>query len=135
MDAAAAMLGRRYSMGGTVVHGRQIGRTIGFPTANLAPDTGKLLPANGVYAARAVVEGAGEWPAMVNIGRRPTVETSADAPVSVEAHLIGADADMYGRRMTLYFAARLRDERAFASVDELRTQLGADREKTMEICK
>ena len=131
VDTAADMLGRLYSVGGTVGHGRELGRTIGFPTANLEPDAAKLLPAGGVYAARATVEGLGTWPAMVNIGRRPTVDPADNAPVTVEAHLIGADADMYGRRMTLAFASRLRDERAFPSVEALSRQLEADRRNTL----
>lgn len=126
VEEAARLLGRPYEVSGTVVHGKQVGRTIGVPTANLQPDEGKLLPAPGVYAARARVEGPGEWPAMVNIGHRPTVEGRDDAPLSVEAHLIGADADMYGRRMTLQFVRRLRDERRFGSLQELREQLERD---------
>ncbi|MDE6541963.1 MAG: riboflavin biosynthesis protein RibF [Muribaculaceae bacterium] len=124
--AAAELLDRPYSVSGTVVHGRRLGRTLGFPTANLQPDPCKLLPAAGVYEADATVDGLGRWPAMVNIGRRPTVDHRADAPLSVEAHLIGADADMYGRRMTLEFRRRLRDERRFASPQELKAQLERD---------
>lgn len=126
MCEAADMLGRLYSVGGTVEHGRELGRTIGYPTANLRADVCRLLPARGVYAAMAEVEGVGRWPAMVNIGVRPTVDTSAAPAQSVEAHLIGADADMYGRRMNLEFVSRLRDERRFGSLDELRAQLAAD---------
>lgn len=133
VDAAADMLGRYYSVGGTVGHGRALGRTLGFPTANLVPDTEKLLPAGGVYAALATVDGHEAVPAMVNIGRRPTVESSADAPLTVEAHLIGIDADLYGHRMILEFVSRLRDERAFSSVDSLRTQLEADRAAAVRV--
>jgi riboflavin kinase/FMN adenylyltransferase len=130
-EKAADMLGRRYSVGGTVAHGRKLGRTIGFPTANLSPDPCKLLPATGVYAATASVDGIGTFPAMVNIGHRPTVDRTSDAPLSIEAHLIGADADMYDRRMVISFVRRLRDERTFASVDELASQLAADRENAI----
>lgn len=131
---AAAMLGRDYSVGGTVVHGRELGRTLGFPTANVAVDPVKLLPACGVYACRALVEGdSREYGAMVNVGRRPTVDASADAPVSVEAHLTDACADLYGRRLELLFAARLRDERRFYSLDALKAQLAADREATIAL--
>ncbi len=130
-EKAADMLGRRYSVGGTVAHGRKLGRTIGFPTANLSPDPCKLLPATGVYAATASVDGIGTFSAMVNIGHRPTVDRTSDAPLSIEAHLIGADADMYDRRMVISFVRRLRDERTFASVDELASQLAADRENAI----
>jgi len=130
---AAVMLGRFYSVGGKVVRGAQFGRTIGFPTANLAPDGRKLLPGAGVYAAVAAVDGCGEWPAMVNVGRRPTVDRSPDAALTVEAHLIGAGADMYGRSMTLRFVRRMRDERCFSSVEMLRGQLEADRADANDI--
>lgn len=130
---AAVMLGRPYSIAGTIGHGRQLGRTIGFPTANLETEAAKLLPATGVYAAWATVEGVGRWPAMVNIGRRPTVESTESAPLSVEAHLIGADADMYGRRMTIEFSERLRDERRFSSIEELAGQLSADRDNVLKM--
>lgn len=129
---ATEMLGRHYSVGGTIEHGRELGRTIGFPTANLLPDKGKLLPEAGVYAAIATVDGSGRWPAMVNIGHRPTVDHTPDAPLSVEAHLIGADGDLYGRRMTLAFVERLRSEQRFSSVDALRKQLEADRALTLK---
>lgn len=128
--AAAQMLGRDYSLSGTVVPGRRLGRRLGYPTANLAADPVKLFPALGVYACRATVAGA-EYPAMVNIGRRPTVESDADAPVSIEAHLIGADGDMYGRDMRLEFVGRLRSEQRFDSLDALRARLAADRDAAL----
>lgn len=129
-EDAALMLGRPYSLAGHVVAGRQLGRTIGFPTANIEPLAGLAVPATGVYCARARV-GETLFPAMVNIGHNPTVATGA--PLSIEAHLIGFEGDLYGREMILEFTARLRDERRFGSVDELAAQLGMDREKCLQM--
>ena len=126
MAEAAQMLGRPYSLSGTVVRGRQLGRTIGFPTANLTTDAMKLLPATGVYAGRAIVGESDTWPAIVNIGHRPTVEANADAPISIEAHLAGCSADLYDRRLTIEFDRRLRDEQTFPSLEALRRQLQTD---------
>ena len=130
VKSAANLLGYHYELTGPVVHGKQLGRTIGFPTANqYVTDLRKLLPADGVYACRAVVDG-NEYPAMVNIGHRPTVD-GADSPRSIEAHLIGADCDLYDRRLTLRFHHRLRGEVRFDSVDALRRQLLLDRENAL----
>ncbi len=115
------MLGRPYSLTGTVVRGRRLGRTIGFPTANLEPPTGMMLPAAGVYAGR-----IGEHTAVVNIGRRPTVDKRTDAPLSIEAHLSGFSGDLYGRRLTLEFLARLRNEQKFASLEQLKEAINND---------
>ncbi len=124
-DEAAAILGRRYSLSGTVVRGRQIGRTIGVPTANVEPDGGRQLPAPGVYAATSPdADTSGPVPAVVNIGHAPTVAT--DGALTIEAHLIAFDGDLYGRRLTLDFGARLRDERKFGSLEELRARIAAD---------
>ena len=125
VDAAARLLLRPYELRGRVVHGRQLGRTIGFPTANLEPEPARQsIPAPGVYACRADAEGIGTFDAIVNIGSRPTVES--DGALTIEAHLLDADADLYGGIVTLSFRKRLRDERRFDSLDALRTQLAAD---------
>ena len=132
---AAAMLGRPYTLTGHVETGRRIGRTIGFPTANVRPDDERrLVPAPGVYACRATVGTADNpagavFPAMVNIGRRPTIGEGLDT--TVEAHLIGLDADLYGREVTLEFVERLRAERRFESLAALAAQLAADRAATL----
>ncbi len=134
--AAATMLGRPYSLPGTVIHGREVGRTIGFPTANLEIPRCKAVPAPGVYAVMACV-GSGNvagFPAMVNIGRRPTVDVCG-APISIEVHIIGlpGNTDLYGRTVTLGFSARIRSEQRFSSLEELSCQLAADREAALEI--
>ncbi len=125
---AALSLGRPYRLSGAVGHGRQIGRTIGFPTANVEGiAAGKVIPAAGVYAATATVDGAAHT-AVVNIGSRPTV-TAADgsaASRTIEAHLLGFDGDIYSRGITLDFTRRLRDERRFDSLEALSLQIAAD---------
>ena len=127
--AAAVMLRRPYSIAGTVVHGKELGRTIGFPTANISVDDKSIqLPAPGVYAADVTLPpDTVPHRAMLNIGRRPTVEANHTAPVSIEAHIIDYAADLYGRRINVSFLARLRDEIHFGSLDELRQQLVRDR--------
>lgn len=128
---AAAMLGRRYTVCGIVGHGRRLGRTIGFPTANItAASERKLLPAPGVYAAEATLPDGETLAAMVNIGFNPTVNDNAGRQ-TVEAHLIGFDGDLYGHTLTLGFAARLRSERCFPSVEALSAQLRSDRDDAL----
>lgn len=121
---ATEALGRPYGISGTVVHGDHRGRTIGFPTLNVVPESPrKLLPANGVYAV-VVQTPTGPYRAMMNLGPRPTV---GDARVSIEAHLFDASGDWYGAHVRIDVVARLRDVRRFASLDELVAQLHADR--------
>ncbi|MBD5277541.1 MAG: bifunctional riboflavin kinase/FMN adenylyltransferase [Bacteroides sp.] len=135
VDRAAAMLGRPYSLRGTVVHGRHLGHTLGFPTANVEPAPGRQLPARGVYAAWALLPGepAQRVPAMVNVGVRPTVDTSPHPALSIEAHLPGFHGDLYGCSLELQLVQRLRGERRFESREALVRQLAIDRHDTLEI--
>ncbi|MCA9175654.1 MAG: bifunctional riboflavin kinase/FAD synthetase [Planctomycetales bacterium] len=119
--AAAGWLGRPYRLRGIVAHGAGRGATIGFPTANLH-DIDTLVPAHGVYAARAEVAGR-RWPVAVNIGPNPTFGEHA---TKVECHLIGFAQDLYGQTLEVDFLRRLRTIRAFGSVDELQSQLRED---------
>ncbi len=123
LDAAARMLGRAYTLPGKVVPGAGRGRTLGFPTANVAPDR-PVLVAAGVYACRVEVAGRSER-AVVNIGVRPTF---GEDTLAVEAHLLDFSGDLYGQSLRLVFLARVRDERRFPSVDALRAQIAADAE-------
>lgn len=126
VSGAAAGLGRPYSLSGKVVGGKQLGRTIGFPTANIEVESPDLLiPANGVYACEAVLADGSAYAAMTNIGQRPTVDAEG-APVSIEAHLLGYDGDLYGEKLVVRFWERIRDERRFDSVAALRRQLEDD---------
>jgi riboflavin kinase / FMN adenylyltransferase len=119
---AAAMLGRPFAMGGRVVRGAQLGRKLGFPTANLRIPYGRA-PVHGIFAVR--VHGAGlvSWPGVASLGTRPTV---AGTEPLLEAHLFDFDGDLYGRLLSIEFVAKLRDERHFASLDALVAQMAED---------
>jgi len=132
ISTANELLGYEYPITGIVVKGKQLGRTIGFPTANLElPGTSrKQIVANGVYACHAIA-GKKNYAAMVNIGHRPTVDLP-DAPVSIEAHLIDCNSDLYNQAMTLRFVALLRTEQRFPSLEALKAQLTRDRQSTLE---
>ncbi len=120
----AAKLGRTYVLSGPVNPGDGRGRTIGIPTANVEVPSDKALPANGVYACYAWVDGQ-KHKAVTNIGVRPTF-TSGEQLQRVEAHLLDANADYYGKTMRLEFIVRLRGEQKFPSVDALVSQIHAD---------
>ncbi len=121
MDRASAMLGRPWRVEGVVEQGRQIGRTLGFATANLT--LGDLIePRRAVYAVRAIVEGQ-KFDAVANFGRKPTV--GAAAPL-LEVHLFDFTGDLYGKRIGVEFIAFLRDERKFDGLDALKAQIAAD---------
>lgn len=131
---AGRLLGRPYRLEGTIVHGHSLGRVIGFPTANLRPShPHKLIPATGVYAAQATLDDGLTYPAMVNIGCRPTVASSPDCAISIEAHLIGFDGNLYDRSVTLSFIARIRDERKMSGLEELCVQLQEDRTSALQL--
>ncbi len=122
IEAANGCLGRPYRLRGTVILGDQRGRTIGFPTANINYWEEQLLPANGVYAAYVWV-GDKRFKAAANIGVRPTVDGSN---LTVEAHLLDFDDDLYDQDLCLEFVGRLRSEKKFAGLDELKAQIKAD---------
>jgi riboflavin kinase/FMN adenylyltransferase len=122
VDEAGALLGHQYYIDGSVIRGDQRGRTIGFPTANLCTEN-ELLPPNGVYATTTEIAGI-VHPSVTNIGTRPTVDDSGR--ISVETHIFNLDRDLYGQSIRVGFVQRLRDERAFESLDLLRAQIDAD---------
>jgi riboflavin kinase/FMN adenylyltransferase len=128
---AARMLGRTYTVSGPVVEGAGRGRSIGIPTANIALPPEKIVPAAGVYACRATVGGA-NYGAAVNIGVRPTFEADA-AGITVEAHLLDFDADIYNRSVEVAFVERLREERKFPGVEALVAQIRADILRAREV--
>jgi riboflavin kinase / FMN adenylyltransferase len=118
-------LGAPYTLSGTVTQGNQLGRTIGFPTANvLVDDAHKLVPATGVYAARALV-GQTYYNAMLNIGYRPTISQQADQR-TIEVHLLGFSGDLYQQSIEVQMLERIRDEQKFAGLEELQSQLQTD---------
>ena len=124
VDEAAALLGRQFFLDGTVVRGDQRGRTLGFPTANLET-ANQLLPAYGVYATIAIIDGV-YHPAVTSLGIRPTI---GDDKLTIETFLLEHSADLYGKAMRLVFVARLREEMKFASLADLTRQMGADAEQ------
>ncbi len=126
--AAARMLGRPYEMVGTVVEGARRGRKLQFPTANLACEN-ELIPAQGVYATWLRVDDR-LLASVTNIGRRPTFD---DEGLAVEAHVLDFDGDLYHRRVGLQFIERLREERRFASPEELVAQIQKDVARSREI--
>lgn len=135
IEKAIQLLGHLPEIEGKVLPGFHVGSEIGFPTANLQVGQRTALPANGVYATLAYVDDSDQGvPAMVNIGFRPTFKGTEKESnqLTVEAHIIGADeGEMYGKRIRLEFVGKLRDEKKFGSVEELKSQLEKDRETTL----
>ena len=122
---AEAMLGYSYGLYGVVVAGNRMGRTIGFPTANMQLyEPLKLVPGDGVYAVDVEVLGR-QWSGMCNIGLKPTVGGKVR---TIETHILGFDEDIYGLPIRLHFRGRIRDEIKFPSLDALRSQLEKDRD-------
>jgi riboflavin kinase/FMN adenylyltransferase len=122
VNLARRMLGRPYGVEGRVVRGAERGRTLGFPTANLHPQN-RVIPRGGVYVTATLIEGA--WRRSVtNIGVRPTFEGAAEP--SIETFVMDWGGDLYGDVVRVRFLRRLRDERRFASVEELKRQIDAD---------
>jgi riboflavin kinase / FMN adenylyltransferase len=129
---ANKMLGHRFFITGTVVGGSRMGRSIGFPTANLSPGHYlKMLPKDGVYAVGVETE-YGWFQGMLNIGIRPTVNDNPDHK-TIEVHIIDFEKDIYGQKIHLYFIERIRDEMKFQSIELLREQLVKDKAGTLNI--
>lgn len=123
ISEANALLGHPYGVFGEVLHGKKLGRTLGFPTMNLIPPAEKLLPAYGVYVTKTKVDG--QWfDGITNIGLRPTVDS--DERVTVETHLFSYEGDLYGKQVEVRFLAFLRSEHKFTDVDELKSAMRKD---------
>ena len=129
MVTAVRFLGHPYTITGQVVPGRQIGRTLGVPTANLRLPEGIVIPKFGVYACRCLVDGVW-YPAVTNIGTRPTVEGKH---VTVEPWILDFSGDLYGREITLEFHRFLRPEQRFPDLEALRAQIRRDAEQTRHL--
>ncbi len=130
LDTAARFLGRPYSMSGRVISGQRLGRTLGYPTANIHPRR-HSLPMSGIFAVRA--SGAaleGRMPGVANLGFRPTV---GGGEALLEVHVFDFDGDLYGQRLQVDFVAKLRDEEHFASLDEMVVQMHADSARAREV--
>lgn len=122
------MLGYPYTLIGEVVHGKQLGRTLGSPTLNIIPPKSKLLPPNGVYFTKTIVDGK-VYNGITNIGFKPTV--SDESAIGVETHLFDFEGDLYGERLEIKFCKFVRNEKKFESVESLREQILAD----IKVCK
>lgn len=130
IHAATQFLGYPYFITGTVVKGDKVGREIGFPTANIKPDEKhKLIPKNGVYAVKAVINKK-EYKGMLNIGNRPTLKGINE---TIEVNIFDFDEEIYGQKIQVNFYERIRDEQAFEDLNELKNQLTIDKTKTIQI--
>jgi len=129
MRGAAKLLGRYHFLRGAVVRGRERGRTIGFPTANLASET-ECVPPDGVYAARVILPDGAACGSISNIGMRPTF---AETARTIEAHIFDFDRDIYGQRIKLEVIERIRLEREFESAEALRHQIALDLSRARKI--
>ena len=125
IEQANSFLGHTFLLSGEVIHGNKLGRTIGYPTANIHVfNEEKLIPANGVYAVKVELENGRLYPAMMNIGIRPTIQ--GDHRLTIEVHLFDFDADLYGRKLSVHFLRKWRDEQKFSGIEELKAQLKKD---------
>lgn len=132
LDFANNMLGYFYSVYGTVTGGKQIGRSIGFPTANIKPaDQYKLIPGNGVYAVDVLLDEK-RFRGMLSIGSNPTVNTDTSAR-SIEVHILNFDGNIYGKGISVIFRKRLRDEKKFDNTNQLANQMEIDKADTIRL--
>ena len=129
---ASEMLGRPFSVCGEVRGGYQLGRRLGYPTVNLRPQEGMLLPRQGVYAARVTTD-SGVYAAVTDVGTRPTFSDAGI--VSIESYLLDFSGDLYGRQVTVELLKYLRRERTFADGDALRAQIAKDIEQARGVCE
>ena len=131
MEEATHMLGRNYSFSGRVMHGNKLGRTLGYPTANLKPEEKEqIIPALGIYAIQATYKGS-QYNGMMSIGYNPTVTDKKE--LRIEANLFDFDKEIYGEIIEVIFFKKLRDEQKFDSLDALKEQLHKDKEESMQL--
>lgn len=131
MEEARAVLGHEFFMRGTVVRGNRLGRTWDFPTINMLPDENKIMPPNGVYASKVLLDGI--WKnGVTNIGRKPTVDSKNEI-ISAETYIFDYDGDLYGKTLDVRLYHFIREERRFASFGELKAQIAKDCEKSLAI--
>lgn len=133
LDKVRQYLGYNYQLEGRVIHSKKLGRTIGFPTANLESDNNMVIPKNGIYATKVYVEDKVYFGA-TNVGYNPTVNGKS---LSIETNILEFDEDIYGKNIKVEFLERIRDEKKFSSLEELKNQLGKDTNYVFEkyICK
>ncbi len=123
VDNAKELMSRPFSASGTVVHGSEVGRKIGFPTANINLPAGMLIPGDGVYKTRVVIDGE-SYSGITNVGAKPTVNVDAR---NIETHIMDIDDDLYGKEIEIFFEKKIRDVKRFESIEELKKQLEEDK--------
>jgi riboflavin kinase / FMN adenylyltransferase len=132
VEEAASWLGYSYSISGTIIEGRRIGRLLGFPTANIKPDYKyKLIPANGVYVVEVKLDGM-IYPGMMSIGSNPTVNIDASLR-SIEVNILNFNSNIYGRSISVVFRKRLRDEIKFDNKEQLVEQMKLDKMQVLRL--
>ncbi|HWY37709.1 MAG TPA: bifunctional riboflavin kinase/FAD synthetase [Bacteroidia bacterium] len=129
IQTANSFLGYDYFISGRVVEGKKLGRTLGYPTANIeVADKSKLIPQNGIYAVTTIIDGA-RYKGMMSIGFNPTTDT--DNKVKIEVNIFNFDKDIYGKEIAVHFCKRLRSEEKFNSLEELKKQLEEDKKNAL----
>lgn len=131
VEEAAVLLGRNFRTIGTVVHGEKNGRKLGFPTANVLPPQDSILPLNGVYAVRFIVEGK-TYDGVCNVGVKPTFEQN-QAQAMVEVHVLDFDGDLYDKEVAVEWLYFIRKEKKFESFEALIEQIGKDKARAAEL--
>ncbi|RCX11408.1 FMN adenylyltransferase /riboflavin kinase [Anaerobacterium chartisolvens] len=129
MEDIFKLLGRHYSITAVVVSGRRVGNTIGFPTANINPEDYLVLPMRGVYITRTLLDGR-LYNSITNIGFNPTFEDNKR--LSVETHIIDFEEDIYGKKIEVFFLSKIRDEKKFESIEQLKGQIKIDMRRARE---
>ena len=133
VTTANRLLSYSYNISGTVVEGFKVGRTIGFPTANIEPNhPNKLIPSIGVYDVRVLLNNS-QYLGMLNIGNRPTLNNGEK--ISIEVHILNFNEDIYNQAITVYFLRKIRDQRKFNGIEELKEQLQKDKNYVIEMNK
>lgn len=131
VEKTATLLGRQFRTVGIVVDGEKRGRLLGFPTANILPDVRSVLPKNGVYAVRLVVDG-NVYNGVCNIGIKPTFNNPEITRAIVEVHVLDFEGDLYGKEVLVDWISHIRDEKKFDSIDALIEQIGKDKSIAFE---
>ncbi|WP_033543836.1 riboflavin biosynthesis protein RibF [Planococcus sp. CAU13] len=130
IEEVCRLSGRPFKVSGTVINGDKRGRTIGFPTANVLPDSGTFIPGRGVYAVRLHVQGK-TYEGVCNVGYKPTFNDPNLKQLTIEVNIFDFDKDIYGERVTVDWHKRIRDEQKFSGIDELKAQIEKDKQEAI----
>lgn len=125
VECVSKLLGQPYSIESIVVQGKQLGNTLGFPTANINYDSTKALPKPGVYITLTEVDGK-SFPSISNVGYNPTVESNNNKKIKIETNLLDYSDSLYGEKIRVYFIKKVRDEKTFRSLEDLKEQITKD---------